>query len=337
MDPSVPIERRYILNTKRKLWLDIAKGIGIISVVIGHAGIESLSPYFYWFHMPLFFLISGYLYKRTNHFVTRKTKSLLIPYVSFFVLLSVLQFYTFGISDFNIHYEYFLKGGRYLKGTFGVLWFITSLYVLSVIFHMLILLNSKIVLFIVAITFYFLSYYDSIHFNDVFVIWDINTILFTFVFYYIGYLYKEYESKISHLISKAAFPSALLIIVLIFLNIRGLFVYKLDIKNQVYNHLFIDIGVPLLFVIFVFWISNKLEVVKGLNKTLSIIGESSLTIMYLHIFLLTLFATYTHMDTWLIIFMSIIIPTIIHQLFKASRITSLIFLGIQSKQKPPIT
>ena len=51
--------------TKRIEWIDIAKGIGIILVVIGHISqIEVLNDIIYSFHMPLFFIISGYLYKR---------------------------------------------------------------------------------------------------------------------------------------------------------------------------------------------------------------------------------------------------------------------------------
>ena len=51
--------------TKRIEWIDIAKGIGIILVVIGHISqIKVLNDIIYSFHMPLFFIISWYLYKR---------------------------------------------------------------------------------------------------------------------------------------------------------------------------------------------------------------------------------------------------------------------------------
>lgn len=46
--------------------IDILKGIGIIFVIMGHMGSpeylgNSIVPYIYSFHMPLFFLCSGYL------------------------------------------------------------------------------------------------------------------------------------------------------------------------------------------------------------------------------------------------------------------------------------
>ena len=47
-------------NHNRKQWLDIAKGIAIILMVIGHTSIPNIaSNFIYAFHMPLFFIASG--------------------------------------------------------------------------------------------------------------------------------------------------------------------------------------------------------------------------------------------------------------------------------------
>ncbi len=74
-------------------WVLIAKGIGIILVVVGHF-IPASSPgywlsfrqFIYSFHMPLFFLLSGYLYNPGKHSYTNllknKTKRLLYPFVT---------------------------------------------------------------------------------------------------------------------------------------------------------------------------------------------------------------------------------------------------------------
>ena len=47
----------------RMNWLDFAKGIAMISVVLGHAldDDSSLSTLIYIFHMPFFFIMAGYL------------------------------------------------------------------------------------------------------------------------------------------------------------------------------------------------------------------------------------------------------------------------------------
>ena len=49
-----------INNTNKRFW-NILKGIGIISIVIGHST-HKLVPFVYLYHLALFFFIGGYLY-----------------------------------------------------------------------------------------------------------------------------------------------------------------------------------------------------------------------------------------------------------------------------------
>ncbi|MCI8534003.1 MAG: acyltransferase family protein [Hungatella sp.] len=46
-------------------YLDIAKALGVIMVVWGHAS-GPLSTYMFQCHLPLFFIISGYLYNKNG-------------------------------------------------------------------------------------------------------------------------------------------------------------------------------------------------------------------------------------------------------------------------------
>lgn len=50
---------------QRNSVIDIAKGIGIILVILGHlvSYEDYISSYIFSFHMPLFFFITGYLTK----------------------------------------------------------------------------------------------------------------------------------------------------------------------------------------------------------------------------------------------------------------------------------
>lgn len=75
-------------------FIDTARAIGIVLVVIGHApGVPSwLTQLIYSFHMPLFFLLSGYVVKAARmseswrDWLQRTSRSLLLPYIIFFVL-----------------------------------------------------------------------------------------------------------------------------------------------------------------------------------------------------------------------------------------------------------
>jgi fucose 4-O-acetylase-like acetyltransferase len=67
--------------------LDIVKGFGILLVVLGHMHIneEILNYYLHAFLMPLFFVVSGLLYRQGDikKATVKRAKALLIPYVSF--------------------------------------------------------------------------------------------------------------------------------------------------------------------------------------------------------------------------------------------------------------
>ena len=66
--------------------IDILKGVGIILVVIGHSGCPHIvSKYIYTFHMPLFFMASGYFFSEKSvknlwTFVKKKIKGIYLPF-----------------------------------------------------------------------------------------------------------------------------------------------------------------------------------------------------------------------------------------------------------------
>lgn len=130
--------------TDRKKWLDIAKGIGIIAVVIGHSGSKEANL-LYWFHMPLFFVISGFLFKpcldwkSLLSWVNKRVRQLLIPYISFLGLIVVVEFYL-NNKYFNLYeiikafFSNLFPGGRFIGGFYTPFWFITCLFVTQVVF-----------------------------------------------------------------------------------------------------------------------------------------------------------------------------------------------------------
>lgn len=51
----------------RMQWLDTAKAFGILLVYIGHCNIPGWNGYIYLFHMPFFFIISGFLWNKEKN------------------------------------------------------------------------------------------------------------------------------------------------------------------------------------------------------------------------------------------------------------------------------
>lgn len=87
-------EQALNISTGRKYWIDVLRALGIILVVLGHVSKEPNTVIFiYAFHMPLFFLLSGFLFNRHRYdlrtFIIRRSQKLLLPY-AFFYLLTLL-------------------------------------------------------------------------------------------------------------------------------------------------------------------------------------------------------------------------------------------------------
>lgn len=73
------------MGTKRLDWIDIAKGIAIILVIVGHT-VPNPSPLrhaIFSFHMPVFFILAGYTFrpKPWRELLSGSVSRLLVPYV----------------------------------------------------------------------------------------------------------------------------------------------------------------------------------------------------------------------------------------------------------------
>ena len=120
-------------DNKRLTHIDVAKGLGIFLVVFGHAlvfsgYVESLMfATIYSFHMPFFFFISGYLYKRkdANSYFSSKIKTLLFPVLVYQSINLFLYFLTWCCG----------KTKLYKKISFGGFWFIITLLFIVVMHY----------------------------------------------------------------------------------------------------------------------------------------------------------------------------------------------------------
>ena len=138
---------------------------GILLVLLGHSGFEEpvilenltyLHNWIYSFHMPLFFMISGYLFSFTNKsfmainslkFMQKKVVRLLVPYVVLGVVLYSIKFAFSGLShatrnfSVNTFLKMFISPG--CEGsTMGYLWYMFTLFM---VFAVVVLLSKMCV------------------------------------------------------------------------------------------------------------------------------------------------------------------------------------------------
>lgn len=146
-------------------FLDTAKGFAIALVILGHIISSERSPVKMWlysFHMPVFFIISGYLTNLSkNHisiqqFIIKKFKSLIIPYLSFALINYVFIIFNFYIQhslDKNTIITYII----YIIKLCGrsAIWFLPCLFISQLTFKLILdtVSNKTLRLFIISILF----------------------------------------------------------------------------------------------------------------------------------------------------------------------------------------
>ena len=190
----------------RDLPIDIAKGIAIFSVVLAHIDTGLKSQIIYLFHMPFFFITSGYFHRIDRDeigYLRKKCTSLLVPYFVYLLIFNIPLIFEFSIEalqgpsveTFKILFGYLarlLHGGYLLKGSVGVFWFVTCLFLTQQLFNFIgVRVNNEKRLFAIAIALYIVSMMDQLSPGHLVLPWAANVVFGAFFFYALGSIYGE--------------------------------------------------------------------------------------------------------------------------------------------------
>ena len=289
----------------RIAWLDAAKGIAIILVVLGHIVqnyTEHISFAFqliYSFHMPAFFVFSGYLINEDAPFllyVKKKVKSLLLPYLVFATILFIYDV----LSDIliNKNTNAFTEFKEKLINTllvfnssyFFILWFLPCLFTALIIFFgVLKVLKNELLRFItvslLSITILFLKS------KFVFELpLCADTALFAVFWLYLGhfisYLKHKKSFSITHKTTVFIICSTILLLIniIVFITNHGALVFSF--RNLYFNNIFVYILTACFGTAAVILLGSILQN----SKSLLLIGKESLYIYGLHFILIAVLA-----------------------------------------------
>lgn len=142
---------------ERERWIDMGKGIAILSVVFGHlSSLDSKNSIYllvYAFHMPIFWIISGMLLYGRNYddismveVIKKKAKSIMYPYTIFSIIIVVYNYIGLNLNLVSKnHFKLVIKNSIYFRGM-NCLWFLPVLFVAEIIFIYLIKHRQNMVL-----------------------------------------------------------------------------------------------------------------------------------------------------------------------------------------------
>lgn len=266
-------------------FLDAMKGMGIILVVLGHVSlIEPLNTVIYAFHMPLFFFISGFLFffSRKEHFVIRRLKSLLTPYLIFSLL--TFCYWAFlergmrgqtGIPVFTPLLNIFTgQGGNDGYAFNVVMWFIPCMLMTQLVFYLAErFIKSRFFLAALIVLLSAAGYLYSL-FSPFRLPWCLDAMTMALPFYALGYILAGKGMLCSISKGKAAALSAVFLAILIPLAlING----KADMNNNIYQNYFLFYVAAACGIAFIWMISQLCRF-----RWLKYLGNASIIIMCIH-------------------------------------------------------
>ena len=174
---------------ERIAWIDWAKYIGIIMVVYAHVPNARLATILFLFHMPFFFMISGYLYKPRGFRdeLLNTFKRLFLPYLIYNTVLIIITPPAGGLV--NGFVDILIGNQEQLPPNYRAMWFLVSLMLMRCVSS---LAPSKMLtiaicslLFVVVLKEYGFVRKDY----DAF---QLNTTMMSYHYFVIGYFLKRY-------------------------------------------------------------------------------------------------------------------------------------------------
>ncbi len=241
-----------LAETKNRIaWIDMAKGYGMIAVIIAHLCKGPLNEWIYTFHMPLFFFLSGYVFSnkcKFDAFINKKAKALLIPYFSLGIPMVVFSFLLKLREDkFTVDFAIDLVKDFVLQRRKWTLWYIACLFFLNIIFYLITKFAKKNIsktVIVIGVAFVGLLYYES---GGKPLPWNIDACFTAMPFFFVGNIFKQFKDKTEKISSKKSISVLLFVVfglinvVFGYLNIKttgkGLEMFDSEYANPLFTYL----------------------------------------------------------------------------------------------------
>ncbi|MBR6985672.1 MAG: acyltransferase family protein [Ruminococcus sp.] len=277
-------------------WVDFSKGIAILLVIIGHTiGNPIIRGVIFSFHMPLFFIVSGYTSRcseNTEAFLTKVKVSahhLLLPAYCIFVIRLILYIFI-DHTDYQwpniLLTPVFASGddieiGGMMIPAFGMMWFLVVLFGVKTLYDWLQLKFKNTILMIVCII---LSSAGMVIGHICALPFCFDLILATLLFFHVGQQLKScqfYTARISsYIISATVWIAGL--------GICGIIVHEyLELATRSYPLYFLSYVTAIAGCMFVFLFGAWLEKMVKIRKLYDIVcflGKNSMILYVIHAF-----------------------------------------------------
>lgn len=274
---------------KRENYMDVAKGIAILTVIMGHTIHEGvIKNWIFSFHMPIFFLISGYFFhkKGNKEFVKIKTRQLLIPYAVTCVIniiasvaIHILLHDTSALKDIVKEWIFAsLYGSGWVHESpfhiplIGAIWFLWAMFLSLIMMNSIV--DYKYNYLIVACLFFVGQKSAGLAFLPL----SIQPAFVCLLFVYLGYLCKKEK------ILEVDMPKAWIAVIALIWIVSFVYGGHMYLNECIFGNGILDIIGALcgsyIMVLLSKLIANNTNII---GRTLQFLGRSTLPILCFHL------------------------------------------------------
>lgn len=257
--------RNYMCTTtkQRIIWLDCAKGIAMVFIVLSHCGAPELYNKIYTpFFLTTFFFASGYTFSPKENYkkyFIHKIKTLLLPYFCLGTINAILAF----IADGDNLMER-MEGLLFsINGHNDDLWFVMCLFSMQFFFYFIwrVFLSKAeggeyyIILAMVSAGIMMLSGYALIFLHIAPLPFQLETALIMTPFMLVGYLYRRCSDK-----SKMLKGGGGILIVISYFFLVLLFDNTVNIHREMYTNFWLFIAAAMLGIWMIVFLSQQIAI-----------------------------------------------------------------------------
>jgi polysaccharide biosynthesis protein PslL len=324
------------MKSPRIEWIDILKGLGIILVVGGHSLTGLTSSIIYTFHMPLFFMIGGLLYRPAadyTAFLKRKATHLLVPYLTFLgifhaesltgAIVYALNSPSLGsVKGIFVNILQGLYGGELLRGSTSTFWFVTCFFVTQQVFNYLCNRFSPTHRLWILAASAGVSYIDAYYFKHLIFPGSINVMFAALPYFGLGYYLQGCHFK------RLLYPIAGLICVLASWWLGQGYPLSLNMKMGEYGIPGLSFVVATAAIMLSIGLAKLLTSIGRLKQLLTYIGSASMVILYVHQFAQIQVQIHVSADAyWLRFAVGLLVPLAVYQLLLQYPLSRAVCLG----------
>lgn len=193
-------------NTQRKEYLDLLRGIAMISIVLGHLAVRSINRVVFTYHLPVFFLITGYFTREGQplpSLIRKRARTLLVPYAVSCAIIIVLRVLWYGIrggSGASPEAVQWILASFYASGTaelvpagiisIGATWFLWTTFWACILLNLVLRIPDKYRIAAV-LGIFLIGYFSARKFM---LPLGVQPAACSLLYLYIGYLVRRYET-----------------------------------------------------------------------------------------------------------------------------------------------